>query len=249
MNARTATPARPAEGGAEGRRAKPQGRLLVSEYIGQPAVVAAQAIRRTGLRPGLERSPSSDPELVGQVLAQEPPAGSELARNAMVTLYVAAPRAVPVDETPDPQPARESAVWSPVTAQASPPDRRDQHPKARQRRRRKPGLAERPSGAIDTSPAPLRLGADPAPAASVLTDADPTEESISHQETPSPAAEDRGLLDQVLDEPTEELSYDAFVACANDVFAGRAGVSWRRVYPTRRLLASSRNQHHRRSNR
>src|SRR2546426_980816 len=42
MNARTATPERPAECGADGRRGNPQGRFLVSEYVGQTAAVIEQ---------------------------------------------------------------------------------------------------------------------------------------------------------------------------------------------------------------
>jgi PASTA domain len=246
MNATTAMPARTAEHGTEGQRGKPRG-LVVNEYVGQTAADAATSIRRAGLRPGLERSLGCDPELVGQVIAQEPPAGSELARNAMVTLYVAAPGAAPDDESLDPQPAREPAVSPPATAQASLPDVRGQHATARRRRRRKPGLAGRPSPAIDTPPALVRPDADPAPVAPALTDTQPTDEWISHEEIPSPAAEDRDLRDQVLDdEATEELSYDEFVACANEVFAGRASVSWRRAYPARYRLARSRIQHNRR---
>src|ERR1700730_348019 len=100
MNATAATPARTAEHGADGHRGKPRG-LVVSEYVGQTAADAAMSIRRARPRPGLGRSLGWEPELVGQVVAQEPTAGSELARNAMVTLYVAAPAAVPDDERPD----------------------------------------------------------------------------------------------------------------------------------------------------
>jgi hypothetical protein len=242
MNARTATPGRAAERGAEGSRGKPQGRLVVSEYVGQTAAVAAQTIRRAGLRPGLERSFDCDPELVGQVVAQEPPAGSELARNMMVTLYVGAPGAVPDDESPDRQPVRNPAASSPVTAQASLPDDGVQHAKPRQRRRRKPGLAEGPSRVFDTPPAPVPPDADLALVApTMLTDADPTEELVSDDELPRPGEPDRtefpeGVLD---DDGHGELLHDELVLHADDVFAGRAGVPRRRVYPARRRLTSS----------
>jgi PASTA domain len=241
MNARTATPGRPAECGAEGRRAKPLGRLLVSDYVGQPAVVAAQAIRRTGLRPGLERSLDCSPELLGQVVAQDPSAGSELARNAMVTLYVAAPAAVAAEESPDLQPTRDAAVSPRAAAHASLSAGGVQHAKLR---RRKPRPPETPSR-LDTTPAPAGLDANSALA---LPDGRPVEEWISQDEVASPAApDDRELFDGVPDdEPTEDLSHDEFVLHADDVFAGRAGVPWRRVYPAGRRLTSYRNQRQRR---
>ncbi len=74
------------------------GRLTVGEYVGQVAAEAAQAVRRAGLRPGLDRSFGCSPDLFGQVVAQDPPAGSELARNGLVTLYVAAPSVVQAEE-------------------------------------------------------------------------------------------------------------------------------------------------------
>jgi hypothetical protein len=211
------------------------------------AAGAAQAIRRAGLRPALERSLGFKPELVGQVVAQDPPSGSELARNAMVTLYVAAPGPVPDDESPHPRPARDLEVSSPAASQASAPDGGVQHPKLRQRRRRKPGL--RPPRVFDTPPAPGRLeaylgpGATPGP-----TEAEPTEEWVPHQELPSSAAPDddhqRGGV--VHDEPTQDLSYEDPVMRADDVFAGRAGVPRPRVYLPMRQRTSSRKQHQRR---
>jgi hypothetical protein len=76
----------------------PAGRLAVGEYVGHLAAQAAQAVRRAGLRPGLDRSFGCSPKLLGQVVAQEPPAGSELARNGLVTLYVAAPSVPQAEE-------------------------------------------------------------------------------------------------------------------------------------------------------
>jgi hypothetical protein len=71
----------------------------VGDYVGQSAGHAARAVRRAGLRPGLDRSFGSDPELIGTIVAQDPPAGSELVRNAKVTLYVAAPGPPNTQET------------------------------------------------------------------------------------------------------------------------------------------------------
>ena len=62
---------------------------------------AAQAVRRAGLRPGLDRSFGCAEELIGLVVAQEPTAGSSMARNGMVTLYVAAPGSEPIDDETD----------------------------------------------------------------------------------------------------------------------------------------------------
>lgn len=76
------------------------GRLTVGEYVGLLAAEAAQAVRRAGLRPGLERSFGCSPELFGRVVAQDPAAGSRLARNGLVTLYVAAPGASDHDDAP-----------------------------------------------------------------------------------------------------------------------------------------------------
>ncbi len=88
---------------AEQRRTKsgggPPGRLTVGDYVGGSAADAVQAVRRTGLRPGLDRSFGCEPSLTGLVVAQDPEAGSELVRNGMVTLYVAVPDAG--EATPD----------------------------------------------------------------------------------------------------------------------------------------------------
>ena len=54
---------------------------MVGEYVGQLAADAAQAVRRAGLKPGLDRSFGCEPELLGLVVAQDPVAGSDLARN------------------------------------------------------------------------------------------------------------------------------------------------------------------------
>ena len=100
MNDRTAVQARGTQRTKSARRGGPSGRQVVGEYVGQPAGDAAQAVRRAGLCPGLDRSFGCEPELIGLVVAQEPVAGSDLARNGMVTLYVAAPGSGPMDEEP-----------------------------------------------------------------------------------------------------------------------------------------------------
>src|SRR5271166_2053035 len=100
MTDRTASSGRVVERAKSTRRGGPSGRQAVGDYVGQPAGDAAQAVRRAGLRPGLDRSFGCAEELMGLVVAQEPEAGSSLARNGMVTLYVAARGSEPVgDET------------------------------------------------------------------------------------------------------------------------------------------------------
>ena len=65
--------------------------LVVGDHVGQPAGDAAQAVRRAGMRPALERSFGYSAAETGLVVEQDPAAGAQVARNAMVTLYVAAP--------------------------------------------------------------------------------------------------------------------------------------------------------------
>ena len=151
MNNRTATPARASQRARRPVGAARSGRLTVGDYMGQPAADAAQAVRCAGLKPGLDRSFGCEPELFGQVVAQQPEAGSDLARNGMVTLYVAAPGAAtgrrPTPSEPDPTPAPRDAYpdHDPLTTVGG----REiaQHPGVR--RRRKPGLATRAPTAFD----------------------------------------------------------------------------------------------------
>jgi hypothetical protein len=101
MTDNTATPARQSRRTQNARPGQPIGRLTVGEYVGQQASLAAQAIRGSGLRPSLELSYGCDAEMHARVVAQEPPAGSDLARNSMVTLYVGTTGAGPSDEQPE----------------------------------------------------------------------------------------------------------------------------------------------------
>jgi|SRR6202035_5872453 len=242
MSETSATFSNAANRDRESRQGATHRRLLVSEYIGEMAADAAQAIRRAGLRPGLERSVGGEAELLGQVVAQEPPAGSELARNAMVTLYVAAPAATPVhhDRAEHPTPSLEPAAAPELAGESHVPDR-----SAGVRRRRKSRPAQRPPQDLETSPAFLRSdppSAEPAPG--TLTDRDLTSEFVAHED-PSPTDDDQ-LHELALDDGYGEAQDDELVGHANDVFAGRAAVSWRTVYPTPRSITSSRNQHQRR---
>ena len=81
-------------------------RLTVGEHVGHPAGDAAQAVRRAGMRPALDRSFGYPSAETGLVVEQDPAAGTEVARNAMVTLYVAAP----APGAPADSPAEENAA-------------------------------------------------------------------------------------------------------------------------------------------
>src|ERR1700686_2245700 len=164
MSDRTVTPARGSQRAKTARRGSPSGRLVVGEYVGQAAGDAAQAVRRAGLRPGLARSFGCEAELIGLVVAQEPAAGGDLARNGMVTLYVAAPGNAPVDEDTDapetlgaPPPSAAVTSTRADVAQAEAPSA-----PARARRPRKPGLAGRAAQVFDPPPAPGRPHRGPA---------------------------------------------------------------------------------------
>jgi hypothetical protein len=152
----------------------------------------------------------------------------------MVTLYVGAPEAAAGDESPDPSPAPsgEEAVSVVATASVVVLADRAEEGYPRVRSRRKPGLAGRkPQGAFDA--APTAVGPDAGDSGGYVR---PLGDEATHTwletaETSAPVAPRPALGGQhtavaVLDE--EEL-----VAVADDIFSGRTGVSWRRVYPTR----------------
>src|SRR5664279_4447871 len=105
MESTAATSTQVTERAAKPRRNGPSRLQTVGDYAGQLAGQAAQAVRRAGLKPGLERSFGFAPELRGQIVAQEPEVGSELARNGLVTLYVAAPGSAPPGEQAVAEPA------------------------------------------------------------------------------------------------------------------------------------------------
>lgn len=210
-------------------RGGPAGRQLVGEYVGEPAGQAAQAVRRAGLRPGLDRSFGCEPELVGRVVSQEPPAGGELPRNGLVTLYVAAPGAAPEDE-----PATPAASLAPMVLENDAPPAQP-----RAHRRRKRGLAHSAPRALATPPPPPAPPLEPHRADRIDTSADTITDELG---LPGDLADADG------NEPSAELEADAdygaldgeqFVIHADDVFAGRAEPAWRRVYPRRRETRQS----------
>ncbi|HYM55436.1 MAG TPA: PASTA domain-containing protein [Solirubrobacteraceae bacterium] len=238
MSDRTAAASQAAERRAKPRRGGPSGRQVVGDYAGQPASDAAQAVRRAGLRPGLDRSFGCAPELVGQVVAQEPPAGSDLARNGLVTLYVAAPGVAELasDEHPAPvTPTRPAA-----------PDAHDEDAPscAEPRRRRKQRRGARTRQVFDTPPAPVPPGEErPGEAPAHEHEAGQTEE-WDCEGAAEPVRPDREPAHEepAGELPGDELTHEEFVVHVDDLFAGRGGPgdaspAWRRVYPRRGLRA------------
>ncbi len=237
MTDRTASAGRAVERSKSARRGGPSGRQAVGDYVGQPAGDAAQAVRRAGLRPGLDRSFGCAEELIGLVVAQEPTAGSSMARNGMVTLYVAAPGSEPIDEGTDAarvesgglEPAAVASVEAEQAEAASAPARV---------RRRKRGRGRRAAPVVDAPPAPAP--ADRASAAELPTVvlAQPAVGPASGWQ-PVPGEPDSEPLDDEVPEDAREdaLSDEEFVVHVEDVLAGRSGpVRWRGVYPRRRAL-------------
>jgi hypothetical protein len=230
MNDRTAVQARGTQRAKSSRRGGPSGRQVVGEYVGQPAGDAAQGVRRSGLCPGLDRSFGCEAELIGLVVAQEPAAGSDLARNGMVTLYVAAPGAGPLGEEPAasetvdgaPAPERVTSVLAEIEPLHAP----------RRTRRRKPGLARQATGVFGPALAPIppeRQLAEEGPLA-------PEGGSVDGVYAPDGEELDEGRLEEQGD---AELSHDDFVVHLDDVLGGRTDgpLAWRRVYPRRRTFA------------
>jgi hypothetical protein len=222
------------------RRGGPSGRQAVGDYVGQPAGDAAQAVRRAGLRPGLDRSFGCAEELTGLVVAQEPAAGSDLARNGMVTLYVAAPGNEPVDGDtdaagldPDVPP---SAPPAPVQAEVAQSEAPSTPARARRRKR---GHARRAAPAFDPPPAPVPPGRDAE--AQPPTLAQPAVEQGWDWSPETFEQDGEQLDDDASDELGEhESSHDEFVVHLDDVedvLAGRGNRAvWRRVYPRRRAI-------------
>jgi PASTA domain len=236
MTDRTASAGRVVERSKSARRGGPSGRQAVGDYVGQPAGDAAQAVRRAGLRPGLDRSFGCAEELTGLVVAQEPTAGRSLARNGMVTLYVAAPGSEPVDEGTDaaqverggPEPAAVAFVEAEQAETATAPA---------QVRRRKRGRARRAAPVVDAPPAPAPPDRASASELPTVVLAQPAVEPPSEWQ-PEPGEPDGEPLDEAPEDAREDaLSDDEFVVHVEDVLAGRSGPArWRGVYPHRRAL-------------
>jgi hypothetical protein len=212
MTHTTATSRQLTERAARPRRGGRSRLQAVGDYTGQLAGQAAQAVRRAGLKPGLERSFGFAPELLGQIVAQEPQAGGELARNGLVTLYVAAPGSEAPVEAPVAEPVvsehSKVEVASQRLALAEPTSVRSLNGPRARKSHRAPGVGGSP---IDPPPPPRFPNADRAPEA-VTVDA------LEHVE-----AEEAWVGEQ-------------YVIGADELFGGRvstAAPAWRRVYPRR----------------
>jgi hypothetical protein len=229
------SPVAPAHRIRASRSGGPAGGLVVGDYVGQPAAHGAQAVRRAGLRPGLDRSFGCEPDLIGMIVAQDPPAGSDIARNAMVTLYVAAPEPtsaqVPAASSSqsDDQSARRLAETEPAQTEARPPD-------SKARRPRKPrGAAGATTQVFDSPPEPTA----------------PSERLVNREEPPlarEPLAAvriGRSAREPAQPDASTGATFDETGAPGHageevarrldDVFA-RAGdelAPWRRTYPRR----------------
>jgi PASTA domain len=233
MQDRTAAaPTQVGDGAAKPRRGRPSSRQIVGEYVGQRAAEAAQAVRCAGLKPGLDRSFGGSAELFGQVVAQEPPVGGELARNGLVTLYVAAPGAGQAGEDAAAQPmASRSPTETPPMLAPEPTE--PASPRATgPRLRRKTGRARRAAPLFDVPPAATPQAEDERG-----EPPQPTEEEAQERERPTECVPSRALApESPQEQSTEELTAEEFVVQADDVFAGRARgalPAWRRVYPRR----------------
>jgi hypothetical protein len=230
MTERTAVPERVSQRAKTVRRSGGAGSQGVGNYVGQPAGDAAQAVRRAGLRPGLDRSFGCPEELIGLVVAQDPAAGSDLARKGMVTLYVAAPGGESLDDGADTQAASdvsdgEPATPEPIKDAPSPPT------VPARARRRKRGLAQRPPAATEPPPPPSVPGEATSEHAPAQTAAQPPGEWTPEIDAPAAALED-----DLADDPGEhEPPHEDFVVHVEDVLAGRSGPpGWRGSYPRRR---------------
>ena len=230
MTDRTAVPERASQRAKSARRGGPSGQQAVGDYVGQPAGDAAQAVRRAGLRPGLDRSFGCPAELIGLVVAQDPAAGSDMARNGMVTLYVAAPGGELIDGDAAPATAGTAAAEpiEPESGDVEP----NGPPTVRMRaRRRKQGMARRSAATFDPPPPPVAADATP------RTDSF-TEPAVEEPgEWPTEIDAPQGALEDALAEQSSAAEFahdDDFVVHVEDVLAGRSGPAWRRAYPRRR---------------
>lgn len=233
MTDRAAVPERVSQRAKTVRRGGGSGSQAVGDYVGRLAGEAAQAVRRAGLRPGLDRSFGCPAELVGLVVAQDPAVGCDLTRNGMVTLYVGAPGGVPSSSGDANAPVGSGRSDDELSLEA-PIDEEPSKPSAasvRARRRRKRGHARRSIEQTLASPAPAAIESVQSEGSS----ARPVVESV--QVSPADLDVPEGALeDELADEQSgREFGHEDFVVHLEDVLAGRSGSpGWRRVYPRRR---------------
>ncbi len=229
-----------AERAAKPRRGGASRLQTVGDYSGQPAGEAAQAVRRAGLKPGLERSFGFAPELRGQIVAQVPAAGGELTRNGLVTLYVAAPSSGPPGE----QDASVSRAGERPEGEASVGRRAHAEP------------ASDRAGAATPRRKPCRSPGTRGPAFDTLSPRPPAgdqaTESLAAPESDDDCAwsvKDRAPLDAYHGEAERDLASEEYVVHADELFAGRASANapaWRQVYLRRRRGVRARLAEHRR---
>jgi len=216
---------------------RPGGRLLVGDYVGLAASEAALAIRRAGLRPGLDRSFGYTADIVGQVVAQKPLTGCDLARNGLVTLYVAAGAvAAPAAEVGELPPTPEQpARVDPARASILP-----ERPSTVPARTRRPRKARRVTAAphlFEATPAAVPPGAQ-LPTRARAPEGEQLEGDdwgpATHPETVIAVGGDELQEGNLEGHAGEELPADEFVVYADDLFRGRGGAgspAWRRGYP------------------
>lgn len=233
MSERTAVPERVSRRAKPARRGGGVGSQPVDDYVGQPAGDAAQAVRRAGLRPGLDRSFGCPEELIGLVVAQDPAAGSDLARNGMVTLYVAASGVQPAADTaievtaggqPDELAAAKPIEPSPSASPATPA-------RTPATRRKKPGQARRTTVPQADTPPPVA-------AIEETGVADLHQPPVTAADTGWPAEDDApgdaSLENDLARETGERDPPEDLVMQVEDVLAGRGGPpDWRRVHTQR----------------
>ncbi len=198
-------------------RREPPGRVIVGDYVGQLAASAVQAVRRAGLRPGLDRSFGCEADLIGLTVAQDPPAGCEITRNGIVTLYVAAPGAA---AEPDGQGADRAEVPTEETMQVAPAASEALDALAVGRRRRKPGRAgDREQQRFEVAPEPTVRASDGSGYARVPAHTRSDEQS----DEPQPQAAQTWAAEtaEVPHCAEHEPSYETLLA--EDVFARHAG--------------------------
>jgi hypothetical protein len=199
----------------------------VDDYVGRPGLEAAQAIRRAGLCPGLERTFGCAPELIGQVVGQEPAAGSMLARDGVVSIYVAAGGSEPAGEESSGIAAERAQLALQVDPRRAAASGEEAH--------------------VERGPEPV--GSAPGGSSEAASEAT-VERGGRTRAVDGVAAADEADVSGRSEhaDGTAERAGEEFVVRADDLFAGRFGASrpgWRRLYPregraTRRRTAGSR---------